>query len=100
MKSFEEFTIHMVGTGKSIITEAYQMNKERRGKLEEIQSTLSGLQSTLEEVKSDEENALESLPDNLRDSEKAETMQTAIEAMENALTAFDEIDSYISEALA
>lgn len=68
------------------------MNKERRKRLEKIIVELENIQTTLdaeirealEEIKSEEDEALENLPENLRYSERAESMENAINQLEDS----------------
>lgn len=62
------------------------MNKERRKQLAEAVSVLNAAQEKLdyakeiiEAVKDDEEDAMDALPDGIRDGERGEAMQEVIE---------------------
>ena len=51
----------------------------------------------LEEVKAEEEESYENLPDNFRDGEKGEEMQNYIEMLEEAYNSLDDGNSVIEQ---
>lgn len=68
------------------------MNRQRRKAITQIKNQLEELQERVEHLMSEEEDAIENLPDNLKDSGKGETMQeyadhlsSALEQMQNAV---------------
>jgi hypothetical protein len=67
------------------------MNAERRKAIAQISSDLENLRSRIDEIKEEEEEAYENLPDGLRDSEKGEAMQEAIFALEEASSSIDSV---------
>lgn len=67
------------------------MNKQRRKRLSEAFDKLCEVGEILEEVKSDEQDAYENLPDNFRYGERGEEMQNYIEML-------DEVDGYVEDA--
>lgn len=79
------------------------MNNDRRKQLAALLDALSttglrdamdNLQSVhdeLDSIKSDEEDARENLPDSLRDGEKGDAMQEAIDKMDDALCTISEL---------
>ena len=76
------------------------MNKLRRKQIDEIQDKLAVLREMIDEVLTDEQEALDNLPEGLQESERGEAMQQAIDALEDALNNCDEIDSYLEDAKA
>jgi len=62
------------------------MNAERRKKLDQIKSYL---QAVIE----DEQSAYDNLPDSIRDGEKGDQMQTAIDSMQTALDELEGVDA-------
>lgn len=76
------------------------MNKERREFIEKILTKLDELKSDIENTKWDEEDAFESLPDNLKESGRGEAMQEAIDNLDYALDSMDELIDYLNEAQA
>lgn len=67
------------------------MNKQRRKRLSEALDKLCEVGEILEEVKNDEQDAYENLPDNFRYGERGEEMQNYIEML-------DEVDGYVEDA--
>lgn len=68
------------------------MNKARRKELEKIIEELSNAQSALSHLTDEERDALDAMPDSLRESDKGMASEDAISNMEEA---FDEIDATI-----
>lgn len=75
------------------------MNKQRRKELDKIQDTLLEVQTDLEAVKNEEEEAYDNLPESLQDSERGEVMQDAISILEDALNSIEEAIDYLNDIL-
>lgn len=58
------------------------MNNQRRKRLKEVIDLINQANSIIEEVKDEEEEALNNLPENLQDTERAESMQECIDQLE------------------
>lgn len=69
------------------------MNKARRKTLEEIHARLLGCYADLEQVKDEEQDAFDNLPESLQSSQKGETMEEYIYDIESVM---DELDSIIA----
>lgn len=67
------------------------MNAKRRKAIEKISEQLEELQAAIQEIKDEEEEAYDNLPESLQDGEKGDIMQEAIEYLDNA-------DSFIEVA--
>lgn len=76
------------------------MNKERREKLQEAMTLVGEAKAIIEEVHEQEEEAFESLPENLQYSDRGEVMQEAINALDDAIAACEEIDGKLTDASA
>lgn len=57
------------------------MNKNRRKAIESIIDNLMDLSSEIEGIINDEQDALDNIPESLQESERANTMRDAIEAL-------------------
>ena len=68
------------------------MNKDRRERLNGICEQLEALASELEEVKSEEEQYMDSMPENMQGGEKYEAAEIAVIELENAI-------NYINDAV-
>lgn len=73
------------------------MNKQRRKRLTEAFNKIAEAMEILEEVKSEEEESYENLPDNFRDRERGEEMQNYIEMLEEANNYLDDANSVIEQ---
>ena len=60
------------------------MNKERRKSIERIVDKLNEIQADLTCVRNDEEEAYDNLPEGFQSSERGDSMQEAIDAMDDA----------------
>ena len=67
------------------------MNKARRKRLQEAFDLVAKAQEILAEVREEERESIENLPDNFRYGERGEEMQTYIEMI-------DEADGYLDDA--
>lgn len=82
------------------------MNKTRRGQLDKLYNAIDNLKSQLENlredldtIKTEEEEYFENIPDSLKEGERAQTSETAIENMQEAYDQFDEVIDGLSEVL-
>lgn len=70
------------------------MNKERRKRIEDVVSSLYDLQTELEYILEEENEAIENMPENLQYSEKVEIMRDQADGID---TAISDIDSLIND---
>lgn len=75
------------------------MNKERRRKIDKaienvnsLQNILEELQQQIEEIRDEEQDYLDNIPENLQNSERYETAENALDNLEEAVNWFDNID--------
>lgn len=73
------------------------MNKTRRKQLDKAWGLLMEASQIIEEVKSDEEEAHDNLPDSLQESERGEQMQEYIDTMDELLMELDNILSDVDD---
>ena len=71
------------------------MNKQRRMAVKEVCAKLQAVRDELDDIRSDEQDAYDNIPEGFADSKKAEQSGEAIDIMECTL---DDLDSAI-EAL-
>ena len=76
------------------------MNKNRRKAIESIIDNLMDLSSEIEGIINDEQDALDNIPESLQESERANTMRDAIEALEDANSSIREVLSSLSDSMA
>jgi hypothetical protein len=74
------------------------MNNSRRQALSNIRQAIESAQTSLSSIKMQEEMALDSLPENLRESSKAEAMENAIDHMDSACDHLEEASEDITNA--
>ena len=75
------------------------MNNARRKVLNSIIARLEDLQTDLQGVLDEEQEAYENMPEGLQASERGEAMETAIDNMAEAVDAFEDLASLIQEAI-
>lgn len=73
------------------------MNKQKRKRLGEAFDLISQAEEILEEVKEEEEDSYENLPDGFRYGEKGEEMQSYIEMMDEAIEYVQNANSVIEQ---
>lgn len=74
------------------------MNKERRRRLNELQGKIEEIVSIIEDVQGEEQDAYDNLPENMRDGDKGQAMDAAIDEMNNAVQSLNEALSSIESA--
>lgn len=67
------------------------MNRERRKRLQKVFDMIDEAQQILSDVKDEEQESYENLPENFQYGEKGEEMQGYIEML-------DEVDGYLDDA--
>ena len=75
------------------------MNNPRRKKLNTILEQLVEIHTALEEVKDEEQEYFDNIPENFQSSERYEKAENAVAALEDALSMFDDIADNIETAL-
>lgn len=73
------------------------MNRQRRKRLTEAFEKVAEAIGILEEVKSEEEESYDNLPDNFRDGDRDEEMQNHIEMLDEAYGYLDDANSVIEQ---
>ena len=73
------------------------MNKQRRAALGKIVATIYQAYADLETINNEEQDAYDNLPDSLRDGDKGEAMQEAIDNMESALQGLEDAKDYLTD---
>lgn len=76
------------------------MNKQRRNRLSAITDKLTEQKEAIDEVRAEEADAFDNLPESFQDGEQGAAIQSAIDFMDEALGAIDEALSPIEEAIA
>lgn len=74
------------------------MNKDRRQLLNDANDTLDEVISQLNDIKDEEEGAFDSLPENFQESERANRMTEAVEAIEKAISSIEDAQKSIDKA--
>ena len=67
------------------------MNNTRRSQITDIMEKLSALQTSIEELLEEEQEAFDNLPEGIQDSERGEAIQTAIDNLEEAVSNCEEL---------
>ena len=73
------------------------MNNERRNKLKIIMKTLSSIVNDIEKVKSEEEDYMDNMPENLQSSMRAEESEEAIDTLGEAMENINSVVDALSE---
>lgn len=75
------------------------MNKERRKQLLKANDLLQEAKSIISSVRSDEEMALDNIPENLQDSERYNTMSDNVDDLSDIFDDIEDIIDNISEVV-
>ena len=74
------------------------MNNKRRKKIEEIVSQLMDLQTEIEELRDEEQEVVDNMPENLQGTERFEIAEAAADNLANACSSMEELIDYLNEA--
>ena len=74
------------------------MNEDRRKKLFSASTKIAEAQSLVEDIKMEEEDSLENLPESMKEGEKGQKAEAAVEALVEAYDALDQALEHISTA--
>ena len=75
------------------------MNKNRRSKLREAKSLLGKAVSIVTDVRDDEQEAFDNLPEGLQESERFSKMEEAIDGLEDAISSIESASENIENAM-
>ena len=75
------------------------MNKARRAELNRIINTIYELQSDIDAIKADEENARDNMPESLQGTERYEAMDAAVDELDDALSSIDDVIEHLEGAM-
>jgi hypothetical protein len=73
------------------------MNRQKRKRLGKAFDLIAEAEEILEEVKSEEEDSYENLPDNFRDGDNGEEMQNYIEMLDESIGYLQDANSVIEQ---
>lgn len=74
------------------------MNNIRRKQIQRIWDAVSAVQSDLEDIQNDEQEAYDNLPESLQYSERGEAMENAISELEDAISSLEELLEHLETA--
>lgn len=72
------------------------MNADQRKKIMDAQLQLSKFSTLLEEIRDENQDSYDNLPEGLQQAEKGQDMQQAIDWLDEAVNALEECDSALS----
>lgn len=75
------------------------MNKQRRANLSQALTCLKAAMEIVNDVKRDEEDAMNNMPENLQESERYYTLEDNVEALDAIADSIDEVCDTIDELL-
>lgn len=73
------------------------MNRERRKRIQKLQDSLCEIQSELENLIDEENEAFDNLPEHFQDGDRGEKMQEYIGYMEDSLSNIEEATECLNE---
>lgn len=74
------------------------MNNTRRKNLRELIETTEGVKSKIEELRTEEEEYYNNMPESFQDGEKGDRAQTVIEYLDEAMTAAGDVIENLTSA--
>ena len=88
-----------VGPCNKIKKEVIRVNKQRRVNLSQALTHLKAAMEIVNDVKRDEEDAMNNMPENLQESERYYTLEENVEALDAIADSIDEVCDTIDESL-
>lgn len=76
------------------------MNDQRRKEIDTVLNELADLRSRVEAIREEEQGAFDNMPEGLQASVRGQASEAAVSALDDALSAFDDIESSLNEARA
>lgn len=74
------------------------MNDKRRKRLSEASALLSRASDIISDVLDEEQDCLDNMPENLQYSDRYESMEAAVDRLNDALSEIDSAENSLSEA--
>lgn len=75
------------------------MNKERKGRFNDVISSLEEAKGEVEDILNEEQDSYDSLPDGLQMSSRGEKMQDYIGLMEDCISKIDKVVGFVEEKI-
>lgn len=75
------------------------MNNTRRKAIRKVIEELEALSSRIDDLRDEEQDYLDNIPENLQASERYSDAETAVDNLDSAVNAVDEAISMLEEAL-
>lgn len=75
------------------------MNNTRRKAIQNIIDKLDDLMQEIEALQEEEQEALDNMPESLQESERGQAMQEAVENLEYAASAAQDVLDYLNESM-
>lgn len=75
------------------------MNKSRRKRIQELKDKLLDMLTEIEEIRDEEQEAYDSLPESLQDGDKGTKMSEAVDNLESAYSSLEEVAESLEEAI-
>ena len=76
-----------------------EMNKARRKRIQELKDKLLDMITEIEEIRDEEQEAYDSLPESLQDGDKGTKMSEAVDNLESAYSSLEEVAESLEEAI-
>lgn len=89
----------MTSLNVKLILNNINMNKDRRTRIQNIIDQLTDLETEIEKVQDEEQEAYDNLPESLQECEKGERMSDAIDSLDHAFCSVGDTISYLDEAI-
>lgn len=75
------------------------MNAKRRAKVKAAVEQIEMLIASVEDIRDEEEDAYDRMPDQLQSSQKGDAMQDGIQALENCMAELDSASGWLADVL-
>lgn len=76
----------------------YNMNKRRRAAINKLKDQLTDMQTSVEEIRDQEQQYFDGMPESFRDAEKGQKAESVISVLEEALSSVESAIESLTEA--
>lgn len=75
------------------------MNNNRRKEIKNVIDWLKDIQAQIENIRDDEQDYIDNMPENLQESERHESAEAAVENLDSAIESIEELIDNLSESV-
>lgn len=75
------------------------MNQQRRQQLTKVVDLLRNAETDLDRIRDEEQDCMDAMPENLQNSERFSSMESAVDCLEDAIESVQQATEYVNDAI-